>query len=113
MEARDLALGFVRAVVAGEYDKAHDLLSLPLQWQVSPAKLAEDYVAMHSYAPETPDTVEHGDLLDAHLPDAVGWQWVGIERQHSIDGRWYEGVTLLIVNEEDRLAIGDIVWGRP
>ena len=114
LSIEDIALKFAHALVAGEYDKAHNLLSLPLQRQVSPADLAEEYAAMHAYAPAPADTVESGGLLDADPPpDALGWQWVRIERWQAPDGWWSEGVALLMVNEDGRLAIGDIDWGRP
>jgi hypothetical protein len=117
---KELALDFAHALVAGEYDKAHGLLSLPLQRRVSPAELAQEYDAMHSYVPDPADTVESAKLDDAGLQGALGWQWVTIGRLLSPvepwklnSGHWNEGVTLLIVEEDDRLAIDDIVWGRP
>jgi hypothetical protein len=116
----ELALKFAHALVAGDYDKAHDLLSLPFQRRVSPADLAQHYDSMHSYVPEAADTVELGQFDGSGLQRELGWQWVTIGRLLSPtepwrlnSGHWNEGVVLMIVEEDDRLAIGDIVWGRP
>jgi hypothetical protein len=119
-KTKELALKFAHALVAGEYEKAHGLLSLPFHRRVSPAELAQEYDSMHSYVPDPADTVESGELVDAGSQGALGWQWVTIGRLRSPveplklnSGHWNEGVMLLIVEEDDGLAIGDIVWGRP
>jgi hypothetical protein len=68
--AGQIVLGFARAVVAGDFDTAHGLLTPSLQATMSPARLAHEYERMLSiYQGRRPTTVElvmTDPCLDGH-----------------------------------------------
>ena len=113
----DIALNFTRALVAGNYAKAHAMMTPSLQQDESTADLRASYDAMVSYTNAPPDTVEIGLLMAAGeadgVSDGLGCVCVNVCCLHSPRDTWLEGVTVLIVRNGSQQAIGRIVWGRP
>ena len=113
----DLGLEFARALVAEEYARAHGLLSDSLRKDLSSDDLRVSYESMISYTSEPPDTVEvRATLVPPGTRDVInefGWVFVSIDRLKSTHGCWLEGLDLLIIQENSRPVIQEIVWGRP
>jgi hypothetical protein len=106
-----LAMDFARALAAGEYPKAHGLLSASLQAEMPPEKLGAAYAGMVSYGEGAPTIVEVmttlDDWPDKHLGDTE-WVYVAIAND-----TYSEAVSVVVTQEASRLAIRAIEWGRP
>ncbi len=113
----NIALDFTYALVAGDYAKAHGLLTPSLQQAESTADLKASYQAMISYTKAPVDTIEIGQTMPARevdgIPESLGWVTVNVYCLHSPHDTWLEGITVLVVSHGSRQAIGRIVWGRP
>jgi hypothetical protein len=92
------------------------MMTPSLQHEESTAGLKASYDAMVSYTKAPPDTVEIVLTMPATeadgVPDGLGWVIVNVYCLHSSRDTWLEGVTVLVVRDGSRQAIGRIVWGR-
>ena len=108
----DTALRFAKALVAGDYAAAHSLLTQSLQEEESAATLKASYDLMVSYTEAPPDTVKVGQYLSSGendgVPEGLGWVCVDIDCLHSDIDAWLEGVTVLVVCDGPRHAIGRV-----
>ena len=101
-----------------DYASAHTMLSESLRREQSPGALKAHYEQMVSYTEAPPDTIEVGQLFEPSEQDGVsnslGWVFVSIDcvKPTSADC-WLESVGVLVINEGNRHAIQQIVWGRP
>ncbi len=109
-----VAVEFANSLVAGEFERAHELLVPTLREELSPAALrAELYGMFEGYAAGPPtdigflDEVSFEDWPDKR-PGDVGWIYVSI-----MGPDFVEAVTVIVASVEDRLAIRSIEWGRP
>lgn len=113
----DIGIGFARALVAGQYAKAHTFLTAKLQRELLPADLQAHYEAMVSYTTVPPDTIKVGQIFEPSaadgVPDALGWVFVDIDCLDSPDGCWLERVGVLVVEDGAQRAIDYVEWGRP
>ncbi len=75
---------------------------------------------MIAYAGET--TVDEVGLVEETIvekwtgqqPGELAWIYVSISGKfQEQEGIWNEGVVVLVVENEGRLMIRDIIWGRP
>jgi hypothetical protein len=119
LETADIALTFARALVGKEYERASSMLSTDLKLSYSPEALRENLEQMIQYTgdesgwPTAVCVVTGADVSDMghwlnKLPEDFGWAYV------SIDGDGYcEAVAVLVSVQRGRLAIREIVWGRP
>jgi hypothetical protein len=111
-----IAVAFASALVKGDYAAAHALLTPVLGRVLSAERLREELFAMFSgYSEGKPeriwfDEADNGitETWPGKSPGDVCWAYVGIEGENFL-----EAVSLLIQEEAGKLAIGDIIWGRP
>jgi hypothetical protein len=108
-----IALKFAQALVAGEYEAAHKMLSASLGEMFPPARLQTELAAMIEYGDGPPDIVEVISIDDmrewpSRQQADVGWAYV------AICGKDYsEAVAVVITDEGHRHIIRDLEWGRP
>jgi hypothetical protein len=116
MEPRDsdqgkIALKFANALVSGDYETAHKMLSAALREKLSLSKLQETYEAMIEYGNSPPDFIDVMNILDnwsSKQNEDIGWAYVAI----SGDG-YGEAVSVVVSQEDEKNLIRDIEWGRP
>ncbi|MBE7366211.1 hypothetical protein [Ramlibacter pallidus] len=105
------ALAFAQALVGGEFAKAHAMLSVDARASTSAQDLSERYSEMISWA-EEPVTECEVEVIDDDMPDMrpdeVAWTYLNLFGEG-----FCEGVTLLVVDEQGKLAIRIAEWGRP
>ena len=103
-----VALRFAEALVAGDFARAHSLLSPSLSEMLPPSQLRSEYEAMIEYGEGPPDLVEVMNVLDewpAKEPHDVGWAYV------AVGGPGYSEAIAVIVT--DTGLIREITWRRP
>jgi hypothetical protein len=103
-----VGLRFAEGLLAGDYETAHQLLSVDLKLQYPIAALKENFERMmsHAHAPSDVPEIEvmdNGDLGDSAL-DAEGWAYIPI---------WSEAVTITARPFGPDHLITDLIWGRP
>ncbi|MGD1105564.1 MAG: hypothetical protein ABR865_00855 [Terracidiphilus sp.] len=103
-----LAFNFAEALLNGEYDKAHNLLSADLKREYSVSGLKSRFEEMMSIADEFPDVpavvvLDNSELRNPSL-DGKGWAYVAI---------WTEAVTVTVKPFGQELLITELIWGRP
>ena len=106
-----VALAFARALVAGDYRGAHDMLASSLREQIPPPQLQAKYEAMIEYGDEPPDFVGVMGILDdwpTKQKEDVGWAYVAIS-----GGTYSEAVAVVVAQEGGQRVIREIEWGRP
>jgi hypothetical protein len=118
LEAADIALTFARALVAKEYDRANAMLSAALKCTHPPSVLQKCLEEMIQYSESTTEwptgvqVVTGADSGDdpspRKTPEDFGWMYVAI-----VGDGYCEAVTVTIANEDNRLIIREIEWGRP
>lgn len=115
----EVAIAFARALIDGEFERAHGLLSPDLRMTTSPDSLRDDLFSMlrvQDVEGDPPtiwfDEDLHEDPVHESWPAKqagdVGWVYVGIERT-GIN----EAVTVTVSKIDGGLKIRDIEWGRP
>ena len=105
--ARDFAL----ALVAGDFDAAHRMLSVVASKQSTAAKLKTKYAAMMKGFGPPPEIVEVGGVLDEwpdRKPGDAGWVYVAMTGEGES-----AGVTVVVAEESGKLVVRSIEWGRP
>ncbi len=105
-----VALQFATALLNGQFDEAHALLSASIREEWTPAVLQETYESMVEYFEIPPDEVltEVDTTMPGLKPDSA-WVYVAINAEGN-----GEAVTVIVGNEYGRYLIQDIVeWGRP
>jgi hypothetical protein len=118
METKDMPHGilgfmFAQALVKGEYDKAHAMLSAELKLEYPPTALKQNYEDMIDYAQPSrqPDVevLDNSLIPDAPRPmDEEGWVYVSIFG----DG-WSEAVIVTVKPFGHVYLITELIWGRP
>jgi hypothetical protein len=104
-----VALAFARALVAGEFEKAHQMLSPPLRDEFPPARLKQEYQDMFSYAGETGAT--DFDVIGAsqewlEKESDVGWAYASISGPNRvIGGAWIEAVAVIVEDNDGQMLI--------
>ena len=121
METEDMPHGivgskFAQALIHGEFEKAHDMLSPTLKLHYSAAALKQSYDNMVEYAQPVgkPNVVVvnnfegKGESRNGKQLDADGWAYVAIEG----DG-WSEAVIITAKQFGTDYLISELDWGRP
>jgi hypothetical protein len=109
-----IAKDFAQALIAGDFDAAHSMLSPALQEHQTPETLRARYTDM---LPETGEDVAKvqaavNDQMDAwpeKEPRDAGWAYVSIFQD--LPGATFVEAVTVIVTDEGRVR--DLVWGRP
>jgi hypothetical protein len=113
METRDLpqgivGFGFAQALLDGEYDMAHEMLSAELKVEYAVQALKQRFVDMISRADEPselPDIeVMNNSELGNGSGDQEGFAYVAI---------WSEAVAVTVRPFGSKHLITELVWGRP
>ena len=110
---RDVGLAFAQALVGGDLDVAHAMLSGALVDEWQPARLGKALAEMIEYGDGPADHVEviRVDSMagwPAREPSDLGWAYVAI----CGDG-FNEAVSVVVADEGGRAVIRDLEWGRP
>jgi len=109
--ATQLAIQFVRALNARDYERAYAMTSNGYRDGVSLADLQASFEALVPLDWGETEPVEVGLTMQdwpGKKPGDVGWVFV------SIYGDVYsEGVTAVVGLEGDALEVRDVEWGRP
>jgi hypothetical protein len=106
-----LALEFAKALASGDTARAHGFLSSTLRTAMTPEKLATDYREMVAYGSGAPTIIEVVTTMDAwpdKKPADAEWVYVAIAND-----TYSEAVTVVVSQEQSRLVIRSIEWGRP
>jgi hypothetical protein len=121
METKDMPHGivgskFAQALIHGEFEKAHEMLSPTLRLNYSPSALKQSYDNMVEYAQPVgqPNVIVvnnfegKGESGNGKQLDADGSTCVAIEG----DG-WCEAVTITAKQFGADYLISELDWGRP
>jgi hypothetical protein len=106
-----LALDFARAIASDDAAGAHALLSSDLRSASTPEKLAAEYKEMISYGSGAPTIIQVMTTMDTwpdKQPSDVEWVYVALAND-----TYSEAVTVVVSQEQSRLAIRSVEWGRP
>jgi hypothetical protein len=109
-----IAARFARALVSGEYDRAHSMLSPTLRARTSPAALHQRYAEL--LASVDHPLVDVRVSLEAQMdewpdkkPHDAGWAYVSIV-QDVPGATVVEAVTVIVTRDG---WVRDVEWGRP
>ena len=106
-----MAIEFAKKLVKGDFCAAHQMLSEKLRAETSPEQLKTKFEAMIEYGEGPPDSVAVTGIMDdwsEKKETDVGWAYV------SISGSDYlEAVTVVVSEEQEKLVISQLEWGRP
>jgi hypothetical protein len=113
MATKDLPHGivghaFARALLTGDFDKAHDLLGVELKLEYPVSHLKKKLEQMIGRADEPTDlpeieVLDNGELGHLEL-DTEGWAYVAV---------WSEAVTVTVKPFGQEYLITELIWGRP
>ena len=108
-----IGVSFANAIVSGDFEAAHALLSESLKGEWPPARLEAELAAMIDYGvgpAEDVDLVGVNNMLgwEAREPADVGWAYVAISGEG-----FTEAVSVIVAREDGRFAIRELEWGRP
>jgi len=110
----ETAVAFAWALVAGDFSRAHALLTPELRPQLSPALLREELYGMFTgYADGDPTDAlfdEGGAMTEwpAKEPGDIGWAYVSI-----VGKNFVEGVAVIVADVDGTPLIRNVEWGRP
>jgi hypothetical protein len=119
LETVDIALGFARALVAKEYGKASDMLTVTLKRSQPSTVLQKTFEEMIGYSgaeeawPTGVQVVQGTDASEMtnwarKKKNDFGWAYIAI-----VGAGYNEAVSVVVCEAADRLAIREIEWGRP
>jgi hypothetical protein len=106
-----LADRFATALVKGDFDRAHELLSREAKRTLSVSELRKQYKEMTDYGggPATQvQVMQHLSNWPGKQKDDVAWIYVAISG-HTFS----EGITVIVSDEGGQELIRSIEWGRP
>ena len=106
-----VALTFASALVSGNYEQAHTLISQSRKNEWSASWLQAEYEEMIAYGDGPPNFVEVMETMEdwpARQEEDIGWAYVAIA-----GNEYSEAVAVIICNESGCMRIRDIEWGRP
>ena len=102
---------FARALVAGEFDRAHHMLDSRARAAWDAAALRDAYLQMVEYFASPPNFVQVMEVMTEwpdKQPADVGWAYAAMAGD---DGS--EAVTVVVTSEGGRHCIRSVEWGRP
>lgn len=106
-----IAFEFAMSLVAGDFDKAHGMLSSAAKAEWDVAMLRAAYLGMVEYLESPPQLVQVMEVMTEwpdKRADDVGWAYAAIAAE---DGS--EAVTVVVSSEGGHHVIRSIEWGRP
>jgi hypothetical protein len=106
-----VAAAFARALVDGDFDKAHGLLTSKARKDWPAGDLRRSFQEMIEYLESPPTRVQvTNEMSDwpGRQPGDIGWAYASIEAE---DGA--EAVTVVVASEDGRPLVRSIEWGRP
>jgi hypothetical protein len=107
----EVAMNFARALAAGDYPRAHGLLSASLKASRTAEQLGAEYAEMISYGEGAPDILQVMTTMDDWPDKRLGdTEWVYVAMANNT---YSEAVTVVVAQEDGRLVIRSIEWGRP
>jgi hypothetical protein len=111
----EIAVVFAKALVDGDFVKAHSFLSPALQREMTGEDLRREMYEMWSgYASGDAKEIHFNDdsgFLEewpGKMPGDKAWVYVGI-----CGDEFVEGVEVLVAEMDEKLVIREIHWGRP
>ena len=110
----EVAVGFVSALVTGDFERAWNFLAPTLQTSYSPVQLRERLFEMFSgYADGPPTGIQFDDEFSlVEWPSKqvgdIGWAYVGI-----IGEDFVEAVSVTVSDVDGAHLIRQVEWGRP
>ncbi len=110
-EYSKVALEFASALVSGNYEQAHALISQSRKDEWSASWLQTEYEEMIAYGDGPASFLEVMETMEdwpARQKEDVGWAYVAIAGEE-----YSEAVAVVICNEHGHMRIRDIEWGRP
>lgn len=106
-----LAVAFATELAHGRFAQAHGMLGSELRERMSAAQLARDYLQMIEYGEGPPTTIEAVTAMSTWPDKQPGdREWVYVAMMNDT---FSEAVTVVIAEEEGRLVVRSIEWGRP
>lgn len=113
-----VSLAFARALAAGEYERAHQMLTPAAQADLPPATLQANFNSLWHYvvgdtAPDQTVVICAMEDWPDKRPADIGWAYVAVSGPHPQGGVWNEAVTVIVATESGHLLIRDVEWGRP
>lgn len=106
-----IAAAFANALVAGNFDQAHGMLSSAAKSEWDPARLRSTFLQMVEYFESPPSFVQLMEVM-TEWPDKqpldVGWAYAAIAGEVGS-----EAVTVIVSSENGAPVIRSIEWGRP
>jgi hypothetical protein len=109
-----IAVEFAASLVEERWDDAHRVLTPSLRKQYSPERLKECLSRMYNGYAAGPakrvffDPEFSMEEWPAKQERDVGWAYVSVEGDDFL-----EAVTVVVAQDDSRLLIRDIEWGRP
>ena len=106
-----IASEFAHALVAGNFDQAHGMLSSVAKSELDPAKLRTTYLEMVNYFEAPPNFVQVMEAMTEwpdKQPSDLGWAYAAIA---GVDES--EAVAVVVSWEGGRHLIRSVEWGRP
>jgi hypothetical protein len=106
-----IASEFAKALVAGNFDQAHKMLSSAAKRDWDPGKLRTRYLKMVGYFESPPNFVEVMEAMseaEDKEPLDVGWAYAAIMGEGES-----EAVAVVVSSEGGKHLIRSITWGRP
>ena len=105
------ALEFAAALIAGQFERAHKMLSTSAIREWSASSLQEAYTKMVEYFGSPPSFVQVVQAMTewpGKMPGDVGWAYAAIAGEGES-----EAVTVVVASEGGKHVIRSIEWGRP
>ena len=106
-----VAAEFASALMASQFEKAHQLLATSARADWPPSSLQEAYTEMVEYFETPPNLVEVMEVMTDwpdKQPKDVGWAYAAIAGDSES-----EAVTVIVCDENGKHLIRNIEWGRP
>ncbi len=110
----EIAVAFASALVEGDFERAHGLLTPELQGRLPPPTLREELYAMfRGYADGEPTNIHYDEQFSmtewpAKQPRDIGWAYVSITGEDFV-----EAVTVVVAEVNGKLLVREVEWGRP
>lgn len=106
-----IAFGFASALASGDFGKAHNMLAKTFRETMTPDDLRTHFDQMLSYAESKPTMIEVMAVsrnFSWMKPDELATVYTAINGDD-----FCEAVDLRICREDGRIAIKEVIWGRP
>ena len=106
-----IALEFAQALIADEFDQAHEMLSSEAKARWDVTALRDAYRNMTEYFEAPPNLAQVMEVMTEwpdKQPGDVGWAYAAIAGEGES-----EAVTVVISSEGGKHLVRNVEWGRP